>query len=61
MKMPTIPGFDTSKIEGLLTQIVKASEKVADKADKDTEKGDIPTIPFEFDDTALALMAHDRV
>jgi len=61
MKMPTIPGFDTSKIEGLLAQIAKASEKVADKSDKDTEKGDIPTIPFEFDDTALALMAHDRI
>lgn len=61
MKMPTIPGFDTSKIEALLGQIVKASETVAAKADKDTEKGDIPTIPFEFDDTALALMAHDRV
>jgi len=61
MKMPTIPGFDTSKIEALLGQIVKASETVADKASKDTAKGDIPTIPFEFDDTALALMAHDRV
>ncbi|OGR37107.1 MAG: hypothetical protein A2051_06825 [Desulfovibrionales bacterium GWA2_65_9] len=61
MKMPTLPGFDTSKIEGLLGMLVKASEKVADKADKDTGKGDIPTIPFEFDDTALALMAHDRV
>lgn len=61
MKMPTVPGFDTSKIEGLLGQIVKASETVAAKADKDTETGDIPTIPFEFDDTALALMAHDRV
>lgn len=61
MKMPTIPGMDTSKIEGLLSLLVKASEKVADKVDKDTKKDDTPTIPMEFDDTALALMAHDRM
>lgn len=60
-KMPTIPGMDTSKIEGLLSMLVKASEKVAEDKDKDTKKGDISKIPFEFDDTALALMAHDRV
>lgn len=56
--MPSMPSF--SKIEGLLSQIATASETVATKAEKDTEKGDTPTIPFEFDDTALALMAHDR-
>lgn len=61
IQMPTIPGMDTSKIEGLLSMLVKASDKVSEDKDKDTKKGDTPKIPFEFDDTALALMAHDRV
>jgi len=38
---------------------VKAAETVAQKKDQDTASNDVPTIPFEFDDVQLALMAHD--
>jgi len=61
IKAPSIPGMDTSKMEELLGQLVKSSENVAQKNEQDTASSDIPTIPFEFDDTQLALMAHDQI
>jgi len=61
IKAPSIPGMDTSKMEELLGQLVKSSENVSQKNEQDTASSDIPTIPFEFDDTQLALMAHDLV
>jgi len=60
IKTPSLlGGVDTSKMEELLGQLVKASDAVAQKKDQDTASNDIPTIPFEFDDVQLALMAHD--
>jgi len=62
LKTPSLPGgVDTSKMEELLGQLVKTSETVAQKNEQDTASNDVPTIPFEFDDVQLALMAHDQI